>query len=75
MRAAAADALLARETDRRAGALTARLAAFHDDRVFQQLRAYRSAWEAHHGRLDAHGESAAEVLGEYLAHAAAVPLI
>lgn len=61
-RALAADALIARETDRLADALTPPLTAFHDTRVHQSLIDFRSAWEACHGRTDRHGEATAEVL-------------
>jgi len=61
-RAAAADALIARETDRLADALTPPLTAFHDTRVHQALLDFRSAWEACHGRADRYGEATAEVL-------------
>lgn len=64
-RAVAADALIARETDRLADALTPPLTAFHDARVSQALADFRSAWEACHGRLDGYGEATAEVLQLY----------
>lgn len=64
-RAVAADALIARETDRLADALTPPLTAFHDARVHQALLDFRSAWEACHGRPDCYGEATAEVLQLY----------
>ena len=61
----AADALCAREADRRAGVLTPKLTAFHDRRVGHSLAAYRAAWESFYGRED-DGRSIADVLQVYL---------
>jgi hypothetical protein len=61
----AADALCAREADRRAGVLTPKLTAFHDRRVSHGLAAYRAAWESFYGRED-DGRSIADVLQVYL---------
>jgi hypothetical protein len=63
----AADALCAREVDRRAGALTLTSGEFHDGRVWHALAAYRVAWEAFH-EVEDDGRSLADVLCVYLAN-------
>lgn len=59
--ATTADALCARETNRRTGAPTPNLTALHDGPVLSGLAAHRTAWGSLHGREN-DGRSMADVL-------------